>query len=592
MADGTLMSDHPGFCEPLKEYCFAHIIGRVTHRRLKIRSLQQFVLQVKKAIEFFLKRKRTAFIGLLPSDHDAYLKFLRQDRPPSLALRQLSAFLDLYRASTISGIELNLGTPPSFLAISAPRLIGHRHRVRGDVKQTCLIPDEILWPLFNRCVEYLEKISPYVLTLKRRFDVSEAAFFSYPIDDSFGKRRPSAPIHLRRLFGGKHREASKEFAKLALGLKRPETGLLPNGIGTPKELRSEIRATKTACFIILGLVTGMRKEELLSVEEGCLSETQSIGGSPIVWIEGILTKSVRNEKGMRTKWVCGPYGQLAATILESLTATQRRVFDSRKLFVSIIRTYGDHPTQIWNRDAGGINFKHDFKQLAVRLDLRKPDGSLFEMRANQMRRTFIRMVTRFGDVSIHSLQLHCKHLNYHMTDYYVGADLGLWLEFQEENEEMKRRVLADMFGSHELAGLGGRRQVSDINEAIETGRLPQDFRGQSGDAIRLKWADRLLRGGKRINFYTTNVCDVSNSADSKCNPDPNGKPIANRCQPAMCANSKIGPSHLPVWRVVYQMAKDALADPRIKKSAILRAPLKRELENARAVMSDLGHTPE
>ncbi len=588
LVDGSRLCDRPGFLDPIKEFCYAHITGRVTYRRVKINSLRQTIKLLKPAVEFYLGRGRQSFEQILPSDHDAFLSHLREGGATDQALRCLAAVQYLYRADINNGIKIELGEKPSFGSYPASQLIGRRYR-RGR-RQTDVIPDDVLWLLFNRCVEYLEKVSPCLLALKRRFDEAEAEFIKYPIDDKHGKRRPSAPGHLKCLFSGR---SSRVWSELIKGIELPQSDLLRNGVDSPKALRAELGVLRTACFILLGLVTGMRDQELDSIEEGCLSETKTASGNSIIWVTAILRKSARAEKGIRTKWVCGPYGQLAVTILEALTKTQREVFMTKKLFVSVIRTYAaNRPTQRWTRGAGGINSSTDFGTLLRRFEIRRHDGSPWNLHSHQMRRTFIRMVVRYGNISLHALQLHCKHINYHMTDYYVGADLGLWLEFQEENENMKRRILADLLGSEELAGVGGRRMVSDLNEAIEKGRLPAEFRGQAGDAIRLRWADTMLRGGKRINFHTTNICDISNSSDSKCNPAPTGEPIAHRCQPALCANSKIGPMHIPVWKVIYRTAKEALADPSIKNSAILREPLRRELENARKVLAALGQSPD
>ena len=46
--------------------------------------------------------------------------------------------------------------------------------------------------------------------------------------------------------------------------------------------------------------------------------------------------------------------------------------------------------------------------------------------------------------------------------------------------------------------------------------------------------------------------------------------------------------HAPIWRVILDTAKSGLADPTVRNSAILRAPLLEQKKEAQKVLADLG----
>jgi hypothetical protein len=94
-----------------------------------------------------------------------------------------------------------------------------------------------------------------------------------------------------------------------------------------------------------------------------------------------------------------------------------------------------------------------------------------------------------------------------MTDYYLGTDSELWLDFQNALDDAKIRVYAQALGEINVSGAGGMRMGKEINEAIEQRRIIADFRGLAGEQIRMKWAERALRGGKQLHLLNTNFCD-------------------------------------------------------------------------------------
>ena len=106
----------------------------------------------------------------------------------------------------------DFGPKPPYINSSPYALLHIKNYGRKAKMQTEVIPDDVLWPLFNVCVEYVEKLSPYILALKRRLDAAEAEYAKYPLVP--GGYRPTAPKRLQALF------KESEISNLAQGSDR------------------------------------------------------------------------------------------------------------------------------------------------------------------------------------------------------------------------------------------------------------------------------------------------------------------------------------------------------------------------------------
>ena len=323
LSSGSALITYPGFCEPMKDYVDAHASGRVVKtRKLKTGSLKMWVYTMFSVVDFHVQRGKHSFVELLPSDHDAYLLHLRSRTVSAGSVNRLFAAKAFWQSDEELGLNMaDFGPKPPYINSSPYALLHIKSYGRKAKMQTEVIPDDVLWPLFNVCVEYVEKLSPYILALKRRLDAAEAEYAKYPLVP--GGYRPTAPKRLQALFRGirdlksgariRSREVpgfgkveikQQAFDDFVKGVARPnprETTLLPNGVSNLGELRAEIRHLETACYILLGLVTGMRHSELDSVEENGLEETASVAGNKILWVHGVLRKTSKKDKDVGKK---------------------------------------------------------------------------------------------------------------------------------------------------------------------------------------------------------------------------------------------------------------------------------------------------
>ncbi|MBC2904218.1 hypothetical protein H4N64_21810 [Streptomyces sp. PSKA01] len=94
--------------------------------------------------------------------------------------------------------------------------------------------------------------------------------------------------------------------------------------------------------------------------------------------------------------------------------------------------------------------------------------------------------------------------------------------------------------------------------------------------------DLLQRTRFSIRFGTLNHCTMNDDdpVGAKCLEDavvPKGHrgPLLDRCQPSRCANSILGPEHLPIWTAERSSLNRLRADPKLpaNRRALLDAQL-------------------
>jgi hypothetical protein len=112
-------------------------------------------------------------------------------------------------------------------------------------------------------------------------------------------------------------------------------------------------------------------------------------------------------------------------------------------------------------------------------------------------------------------------------------------------------------------------------------------KAQRGD-VRVEH-DLLRRTRISIRFGTLNHCtmDDDNPAGAKCLEDaivPEGHrgPLLDRCQPGRCANSVIGPQHVPIWKAERASLTRLIATPKLPKNR--RAALSAQLHDVDLVI--------
>jgi hypothetical protein len=165
-------------------------------------------------------------------------------------------------------------------------------------------------------------------------------------------------------------------------------------------------------------------------------------------------------------------------------------------------------------------------------------------------------VVRHDTTNLLALKEHFKHLSLSMTDYYVGSDLELWALMVEEEEKLLFESFDKTLRSEQLAGPGGTRLKSKIDEAIADGRLPREFRGEAGSHLRKEMIRNLVESGQRVYpCAASNYCWFRPES-ALCTQG--NHPLLKRCNPGACTNSIITLEHKPHWEKVQRDCEELL----------------------------------
>ncbi|MGW7575671.1 hypothetical protein [Streptomyces sp. NPDC054765] len=163
---------------------------------------------------------------------------------------------------------------------------------------------------------------------------------------------------------------------------------------------------------------------------------------------------------------------------------------------------------------------------------------------------------------------------------YLGDALG----------NVKFRKIKDLYERHtggEEIGFGpGADRVKDAFDQIEA-----TVKARTGDA---RTADTLLRTTRiHIRFGMLNNCtaDHTNPVGAVCLenaiiPEGHTGPLDERCRPDRCANSMIGPEHLPIYESHQRKQLELINSP--STPACRRDLAERELDITRNILKMAG----
>jgi integrase len=393
--------------------------------------------------------------------------------------------------------------------------------------QTEVIPDEVLGPLVQSSLEYIDRYADFLL------DANE-------VIANLRKQQKEQRSRFQRL-------AARYLHEHVLMASKFENGL---SVG---QLSKELCYLQTACFIVIAFATGMRVSELLSLREGCCEIQAEPGQTDLVWLRSRVFKMQGMPQGRSAKWLGGPLCARAVRVLERLGRRTRRQTKSSSLWVPI------PPLMNKPREAGPFiasTIQYRLKAFVAMLGLQDSSGRPFHLHPHMFRRTFARHVARYDTTNLLALKEHFKHVSLSMTDYYVGSDLELWTLMVKEEENLLFESFDKALRAERMAGPGGVRLKRKIDEAITEGRLPREFRGEAGDHLRKEMIRNLVDSGQRVY-----PCAASNycwfRAESALCTQEN-HPLLKRCNPGACTNSIITLEHKPHWEKVKRDCEDLM----------------------------------
>ena len=212
-------------------------------------------------------------------------------------------------------------------------------------------------------------------------------------------------------------------------------------INKKEEFKNEyvIRVLNSACYFVIGLYTGMRVSEMLSLRKNCFE----IDENGVIVLNSMLFKIADENEGRPEKWGCGlnnqnNYALKSITILSRITPASYNAL------------FFNYPNK---------NLK-EIKEHQINLFL----NELIEfcevdwnISSHQLRKTFAKLIGITDKTCLVALKEHFKHASLAMTDYYVGKNYELIGMINEERQQEITEGFESILSSDKLAGKLGEK---------------------------------------------------------------------------------------------------------------------------------------
>ncbi|MFD5906636.1 integrase [Streptomyces microflavus] len=336
----------------------------------------------------------------------------------------------------------------------------------------------------------------------------------------------------------KGRTTTQPLAPELAQTARPDgsTGPWHPGIG-PRALKDLKTALRDAAFTLVVGLSMMRDSEIHEILRASVVEHYS---TPAV--SSTKIKGTRNRPGKHW-WIAEPLVE-ALAIAEAVSRHPERVFS---------------PTYSARQDGtiDGVSMLESFVRF---VNTNRAWTGLDEIpaayiRPHMFRKTMAMLTDQFPGSEI-ATGIQLKHLATRAlanatTRSYAASDDN-WAKYLEDAlDNVKFRKIKDLYERHtagEEIGFGpGAERVKDAFDQIN-----DTVKARNGDA---RTADTLLRTTRiHIRFGMLNNCtaDHKNPVGAVCLenaiiPEGHVGPLDERCRPDRCANSMIGPEHLPIY---------------------------------------------
>ncbi|CRM47875.1 MULTISPECIES: hypothetical protein [Pseudomonas] len=355
--------------------------------------------------------------------------------------------------------------------------------------------------------------------------------------------------------------------------------------GGVRTLNTALMSLRTSCYIVLASTSGCRNHELANLQSNAHHRTEDDEGTIYHWMR---SKSEKTDEGIHDwmipeiavralrimeRWAAPYQAKIAAEIIQRrrtnphdpLIAEAQKHRHSLFLTTTAFEGIGSRTLSGSSWDDYLKSFSHDCKLS-------------WNLTSHQFRRKFANYAahSRFGDLRY--LKEHFAHWSLDMTLGYAmddgwgqHLDLDLYMEIQDELEDIKLGVVDNWMGDESLAG-GYGRSIKGWQ------RDPQNL---------LIFKDRASML-KSVSESTA----IRSNGHAWCTADNDGC-VGNTLERTRCTGcdqSVIGSIHAPIYQRLYDDLKELLLCKDIGEGGRLR--VKRDLNRCREVLVQLDMPPE
>lgn len=434
--------------------------------------------------------------------------------------------------------------PHPWQGSSAYQLAGlaGQSRLRFQEAKTEIIPDDILGPLFQSTVDWLD--------------------------------------HADEIIGV--REQVEEWQ--SEGMSRCVIKGRLNNLGwTEGELSKKMRHLQTACMSIVLITSGIRVSELCSLENQCAFKTLDEEGEPFHWMRGTSYKTGAGD----CEWLVAEMTHRALTVAERLAQPLQAQLEQR---ISALRTANPKDADIAHLRghshrlflAVGKRHKHRIGTLSTNAVIDRLNafaaqcGLDWRFTPHQFRRTFAVYAAHsaFGDLRY--LRDHFKHWSLDMTTLYA----------------MSRQQDADLYDSIGLAALSIKTDI--LEHWLEPDAILMGGGVDPIQAFRTKNEALATKEGRAEMAKTISpLVHLRATGVAWCTADTggcNGGQGIEKTRCADCGNAVIDESRKSVWQGIYAQQLELRDLTDIGPGGTER--VKRDIERCEVVLKGLGATGE
>jgi hypothetical protein len=425
----------------------------------------------------------------------------------------------------------------------SPQLIaGSNGSSKGGTK-TPLMPDEVFATLFKHAWNVIEG-APALL------DVRDA------INELEGRERPAEHSYL-------------------LGATRARLNEV-GWSGDHHQFKKALTNIRTASYIVVASLSGCRNHEIAFVADGGWYSTEDNEGVRYWWMR---SRSTKTDAG-QTQWMI-PEAALAALRLMERWAAPMQACLRAEIDAIWATDKSDPEIAVAQEHLGALFVGSDGKKVRT-LGLAKMNEDLkafarscrldWKLSSHQFRRKFASYAARsqFGDLRY--LREHFKHWSLDMTLAYAlneSQEMALYLEIQDELDDIKQGIAATWFKDHEpLAGGYGHNIVN--------------WRSK-GEPV------TLFKDHKQMISSIARSTSIRSNGHAWCTADDNqcvGNDLERtRCGDG-CNNAVIGQQHAAMYQGLYGQLKELENCEDIGDGG--RARVRRDLERCASVLGSLG----
>tara|TARA_R110002124_G_scaffold147630_1_gene312941 strand:- start:9755 stop:11704 length:1950 start_codon:yes stop_codon:yes gene_type:complete len=551
--NGTTLldSENKQFLEEVKEYLYVrfHIVSPQSGKTLTPQSLIGNWHNLKSLINYLHSQNLNSFTQVTPKLALRYVEFIKSginNRITSaMMLKHFSILEKLYLFKSELNNTINEHPWPNHTAYFFAN--EEDQSQTKAFQQTPRIPDDLCATLFTSALSIIEDKSPKVINVfKYMNDLIDLDFDEQILKNNRTKalsdKRPH--VHAEYLILKKYGVKNKIKKKL-----------LDNGFINLTEYKKILTLVRTACYIVIALLTGMRNSEIASLKRGAFYKSKGWDDEEYCWLKGITYKLEADPKP--AKWMVPESVELAIKhltnmseqynryILRSLnyldTNTHQRqknsldyLFLTKDLNTS---SYGVLSNQHFNKSLSDYSKVLNLEVTDSNNDLSITKGNLWILRSHQFRRTFACLAARSALGDLRYLREHFKHWSLDMTLHYASNllfDDSLFDEVLSERNELQSLIVSDWIKSDEPL-LGGRGKSIAI------------FRNRG-----------VLKTAKNLPNLLNKISDsvfVRGTGHSWCLASGDGcggEGIYDAIQCVDCVNGVIDKSHIPIWKGLKQ----------------------------------------